>query len=100
MAPLFGSPTSALSCYRSDAPAAGHAPFGQERNGCHAELHPAAGQGASGMTNATSSKGKPRRVTERPPFECIALLLQGGGALGSYQGGVYQALAEANLHPD
>src|ERR1035438_9775872 len=36
----------------------------------------------------------------RPPFECIALLLQGGGALGSYQGGVYQALAEANLHPD
>jgi NTE family protein len=37
---------------------------------------------------------------ERPPFECIALLLQGGGALGSYQAGVYQALAEANLHPD
>jgi NTE family protein len=26
--------------------------------------------------------------------------LQGGGALGSYQAGVYQALAEANLHPD
>lgn len=37
---------------------------------------------------------------ERPPFECIALLLQGGGALGAYQAGVYQALAEANLHPD
>src|ERR1700692_2528074 len=36
----------------------------------------------------------------RPPFERIALLLQGGGALGSYQAGVYQALAEANLHPD
>src|SRR6202012_305875 len=35
-----------------------------------------------------------------PPFERIALLLQGGGALGAYQGGVYQALAEANLHPD
>ncbi|UOM35383.1 patatin-like phospholipase family protein [Acuticoccus sp. I52.16.1] len=34
------------------------------------------------------------------PFERIALLLQGGGALGSYQAGVYQALAEANLHPD
>jgi NTE family protein len=28
------------------------------------------------------------------------LLLQGGGALGSYQGGVYQALAEFDLHPD
>src|SRR5215468_8320032 len=38
--------------------------------------------------------------TERPPFERIALVLQGGGALGAYQGGVYQALAEANLHPD
>ncbi|MGO8739622.1 patatin-like phospholipase family protein [Rhodoblastus sp.] len=36
----------------------------------------------------------------RTPFEQIALLLQGGGALGSYQGGVYQALAEADLHPD
>lgn len=31
-------------------------------------------------------------------FECIALVLQGGGALGSYQAGVYQALAEADLH--
>ena len=36
----------------------------------------------------------------RLPFECIALLLQGGGALGAYQGGVYEALAEANIHPD
>ena len=36
----------------------------------------------------------------RPEFERIALLLQGGGALGSYQAGVYQALAEADLHPD
>jgi NTE family protein len=39
-------------------------------------------------------------AAERPPFERIALILQGGGALGSYQAGVYQALAEANLHPD
>jgi NTE family protein len=36
----------------------------------------------------------------RPPFECIALLLQGGGALGAYQAGVYEALAEAHLDPD
>jgi len=28
-------------------------------------------------------------VSERPPFERIALILQGGGALGSYQAGVY-----------
>jgi NTE family protein len=49
------------------------------------------------------SRNEPRRshhVDRRPPFEVIALLLQGGGALGSYQAGVYQALAEANLHPD
>ena len=36
----------------------------------------------------------------RPPFDCVALLLQGGGALGAFQGGVYQARAEADLHPD
>ena len=36
----------------------------------------------------------------RTPFEQIALLLQGGGALGAYQAGAYEALAEADLHPD
>src|SRR3979409_133923 len=40
------------------------------------------------------------KAEQRLPFECIALLLQGGGALGAYQGGVYEALAEADLHPD
>ena len=39
-------------------------------------------------------------AARRTPFECVALVLQGGGALGSYQGGVYQALAEADLHPN
>ena len=34
------------------------------------------------------------------PFDCVALVLQGGGALGAYQGGVYEALAEAQIHPD
>jgi NTE family protein len=50
-------------------------------------LSPTAGDAASG-------------TRLRPPFECIALLLQGGGALGAYQAGVYEALAEADLHPD
>src|SRR5262245_11130301 len=36
----------------------------------------------------------------RTQFEQIVLVLQGGGALGSYQAGVYQALAEADLHPN
>jgi NTE family protein len=46
------------------------------------------------------AQAKTHRIGRRPPFECIALLLQGGGALGSYQAGVYEALAEADLHPD
>ena len=42
------------------------------------------------------------KLSPREPcqFEQIVLLLQGGGALGSYQAGVYQALAEADLDPD
>jgi NTE family protein len=47
----------------------------------------------------TKPSGAPQ-VERQQPFEQIALLLQGGGALGSYQGGVYQGLAEAGLHPD
>jgi NTE family protein len=43
---------------------------------------------------------KSHRELQRPPFDCIALVLQGGGALGAFQAGVYQALAEANLRPD
>lgn len=33
----------------------------------------------------------------RLPYENIALVLQGGGALGAYQGGVFQALHEAGI---
>jgi NTE family protein len=43
---------------------------------------------------------KSHRSLRRPDFEQVALLLQGGGALGAYQAGVYEALAEAGLHPD
>ena len=45
------------------------------------------------------SDAHPRPVRNRPPFECIALVLQGGGALGAYQAGVYQAIDEAGLDP-
>ena len=34
------------------------------------------------------------------PFEVVALVLQGGGALGAYQAGVYEALYEARIHPN
>ncbi len=43
--------------------------------------------------------------TDRKPWrpercDRVGLLLQGGGALGAYQAGVYQALHEAGLEPD
>jgi len=52
------------------------------------------------MPAARPATHKTHRRSGRPPFERIALLLQGGGALGAYQAGAYQALAEADLHPD
>ena len=55
---------------------------------------------ARGVAAIGAVGARQRRVPERPPFECIALLLQGGGALGSYQAGVYAALTEAELQPD
>jgi NTE family protein len=53
-----------------------------------------------GSTPPKTSASSP--VAEWRPDGCkhIALVLQGGGALGAYQGGVYQALHEAGLEPD
>jgi NTE family protein len=50
-----------------------------------------------------ASKDTPERPASgwRPPAcDRIALVLQGGGALGAYQAGVYQALHEAEIEPD
>jgi NTE family protein len=60
------------------------------------------GAGGKGLAMAGARRAirKSHVPPQRPPFERIALVLQGGGALGAYQGGVYQALAEADLHPD
>jgi NTE family protein len=43
---------------------------------------------------------KPAAIQHPLPFERVALVLQGGGALGAYQAGVYEALAEASVQPD
>ena len=44
---------------------------------------------------------RPRKKSWRPRgCDNIALVLQGGGALGAYQAGIYQALDEAGLRPD
>ncbi|OUM03027.1 patatin [Variovorax sp. JS1663] len=53
------------------------------------------------MVNAT----KPRATAGRNPGRetlpgQVVLVLQGGGALGAYQAGVYQALHEAGIEPD
>jgi NTE family protein len=34
------------------------------------------------------------------PYETVALVLQGGGALGSYQAGVCEGLADAGIEPN
>lgn len=41
-----------------------------------------------------------RLTAEAPDFGQTVLVLQGGGALGAYQAGVYHALHEAGLEPD
>src|SRR5205814_4133483 len=46
-------------------------------------------------------QSKPRRTRTAPtlPGQTV-LVLQGGGALGAYQVGVYQAMHEAGIEPD
>jgi hypothetical protein len=46
------------------------------------------------------SSHKSSRGWRPPGCDRIALVLQGGGALGAYQAGVYQALHEADIEPD
>lgn len=47
----------------------------------------------------TTGKLRQSSAPTPPSFKC-ALVLQGGGALGSYQAGVYEALTEAGVRPD
>src|SRR6185312_14580407 len=42
---------------------------------------------------------EPRHVKELP-YDVVALVLQGGGALGAYQAGVYEGLHEAGIRPN
>jgi NTE family protein len=48
-----------------------------------------------------SAENRPSRAQWRPErCDRVALVLQGGGALGAYQAGVYQAMHEAGVEPD
>jgi len=44
--------------------------------------------------NPVTQQGKPL------PYDVVALVLQGGGALGAYQAGVYEGLHEAGIRPN
>jgi NTE family protein len=50
-------------------------------------------------TDSHNSGALPRNLASELPGQ-IVLVLQGGGALGSYQAGVYRALQEAGIEPD
>ena len=51
------------------------------------------------MTNKTSMRKQPTEGSAKPLGQTV-LVLQGGGALGAYQLGVYQAMHEAGIEPD
>src|SRR5882672_7912991 len=53
------------------------------------------------MLNVIREQIDPATQLEKPlPYDVIALVLQGGGALGAYQAGVYQGLHEAGIRPN
>jgi len=54
-------------------------------------------EGAGASAASASTRGKRVQV---PAYETIALTLQGGGALGAYQAGVFQGLHEAGVEPN
>src|SRR5260370_1906376 len=62
--------------------------------------------GSNGRGDVITSGGRfSERTAMRIEIDCeklgqIVLVLQGGGALGAYQAGVYQALHEAEIEPD
>ena len=46
------------------------------------------------------AQSRPIGTTQPLPFEVVALVLQGGGALGAYQAGAYEALHEVGIQPN
>ncbi|WNC93555.1 patatin-like phospholipase family protein [Paraburkholderia sp. FT54] len=52
------------------------------------------------MRSSTKKTNRQPDAFVLPRYDEIALVLQGGGALGSYQAGVYEGLAEAGVQPN
>jgi NTE family protein len=56
------------------------------------------GEGASATSATPAGSATPAEIARRYPV--VALVLQGGGALGAYQGGVLEGLDEAGIEPN
>jgi hypothetical protein len=69
-----------------------HEKTSREFTGKNQEHHH--GRANAGIRRCRDANWRPDRCDR------VALVLQGGGALGAYQAGVYQALHEAGMEPD
>ena len=58
------------------------------------------GVSGDGEGAGPTAAARPHRHLRLPNYETVALMLQGGGALGAYQAGVFQGLYEAGIEPD
>jgi len=58
------------------------------------------GVSGDGEGAGPAATARPRRHVPLPNYETVALMLQGGGALGAYQAGVFQGLYEAGIEPN
>ena len=56
--------------------------------------------GGEGEGAGPAPSAHPHRHLHLPNYETVALMLQGGGALGAYQAGVFQGLYEAGIEPN
>src|SRR5271169_5205197 len=68
---------------------------------CCTTTRPFVERGHKVMDEARSESGAAGPVKRTPSLPGqVVLVFQGGGALGAYQGGVYQALHEAGIEPN
>ncbi|CAE6853886.1 DUF3734 domain-containing protein [Paraburkholderia domus] len=56
--------------------------------------------GGEGEGAGPAPAAHPGHRLQLPNYETVALMLQGGGALGAYQAGVFQGLYEAGIEPN
>src|SRR5271166_6693371 len=57
-------------------------------------------EGQNSMTGTAPPSSELKSLQRALPYERVVLVLQGGGALGAYQAGVYQAIDEAKIAVD